>query len=487
MKKRKILFLALMIFSFCFGNDVYALNNKLYSSGKYFLNWPAKIDTFNYNSYHGSNYCVYNVDNLSEFVFKTDDYPHWFQPRYNAKENADFSVYTGVYIFENKNGKLYLYMPDFDYINETFNYKFEPFDSLADIEFFRPLGATQKIYSNLELPGFDNEDFVSLQDYLIEDGVLKCKPLTFLVRYDPEYDDGFIEKAFNLYILNPNNYGTEKRYLNKIEGIGCNDRVKKELSNIYNYGYLNMKKYNFYETLDLADKVIWSVRNNNYNCEFLKEELDDVVGKVAFFSKEAENYRKKAENLHKSQTEMQRNVCAFPQNIYEQFYFDLVGKNDSPGVIDTLKTIHNDLKSLPKLDCENPNMASDAADALNEEIEKIDDVAGDWLAVLDEINLGIKITDNDCDGILGTILIDDISEILTWIRISVPILIIILGSLDFVSAILSDDQKQLSKATSKFIKRCIIGIIIFFLPSLIMLLLSGIDKIYDVSCDIRLW
>ena len=90
-------------------------------------------------------------------------------------------------------------------------------------------------------------------------------------------------------------------------------------------------------------------------------------------------------------------------------------------------------------------------------------------------------------GLLGQDLLDDISTVFTWIKITVPILLILLGSIDFGKAVLSDDQQELKKATSKFIKRCIIAVAIFFIPTIIMYLISFIDKIADVSCDVRIW
>lgn len=99
---------------------------------------------------------------------------------------------------------------------------------------------------------------------------------------------------------------------------------------------------------------------------------------------------------------------------------------------------------------------------------------------------GVKSNDSDinCEGLLGSDVMDDINEILGWIKIAVPILIIILGSLDFGKAVIADDQKALSKATSTFIKRLIAAVALFLAPYLIMFLLDNVDKIAG-GCDIR--
>lgn len=110
-----------------------------------------------------------------------------------------------------------------------------------------------------------------------------------------------------------------------------------------------------------------------------------------------------------------------------------------------------------------------------------------WQDFKKKMDLGKKLTNVTCEGMIGEKLLNEISTILTWIRISVPIILIILGSVDFAKAVLSDDQQELKKSTGRFVKRCIIAVAIFFIPSLIMYILSFIDKVADVSCDIRLW
>ena len=85
----------------------------------------------------------------------------------------------------------------------------------------------------------------------------------------------------------------------------------------------------------------------------------------------------------------------------------------------------------------------------------------------------------DCNGIIGHEVMSDIREILKWIRIAAPILIVILGSLDFGKAVISDDANALSKATSTFVKRLIAAVILFFVPLLIDYLLDKANMVAD--------
>lgn len=80
-------------------------------------------------------------------------------------------------------------------------------------------------------------------------------------------------------------------------------------------------------------------------------------------------------------------------------------------------------------------------------------------------------TGNNCEGVLGDVM-GIIDEVFDIVKIAAPILLIVFGTLDFSQAVLQDNQDMLKKATSKFIKRAIATIAIFFVPLLVRLLLS---------------
>lgn len=60
-------------------------------------------------------------------------------------------------------------------------------------------------------------------------------------------------------------------------------------------------------------------------------------------------------------------------------------------------------------------------------------------------------------------------QICKWI---VPLMIIILGMMDFGKAVISSDEKAINKATSSLIKRFIAGIVVFFIPTIVMAILN---------------
>ena len=74
--------------------------------------------------------------------------------------------------------------------------------------------------------------------------------------------------------------------------------------------------------------------------------------------------------------------------------------------------------------------------------------------------------------------------ILDIIKIAVPILLIIMGSIDFAKAIIAGKDDEIKKSQSTFIKRVIAAVIVFFVPTIVGLLLSLInqDKNACLSC-----
>lgn len=76
-----------------------------------------------------------------------------------------------------------------------------------------------------------------------------------------------------------------------------------------------------------------------------------------------------------------------------------------------------------------------------------------------------------------------LQKLFNYVKLIAPLLVIIFGSLDFGKAVLSSDQDALKKAQGNFIKRCIAAVILFFLPTLIMLILDLLNKYISGSID----
>lgn len=58
------------------------------------------------------------------------------------------------------------------------------------------------------------------------------------------------------------------------------------------------------------------------------------------------------------------------------------------------------------------------------------------------------------------------------IQIGIPILLIIMGSIDLGKAVLSSDDKEIKGATSKLVKRAIAAVAIFFIVTIVSLIMG---------------
>ena len=97
---------------------------------------------------------------------------------------------------------------------------------------------------------------------------------------------------------------------------------------------------------------------------------------------------------------------------------------------------------------------------------------------------------DECNGILTVEAMDFLDGMIGYIRIFVPILLIILGIVDFASAIIAQDQEALKKCGTKFVKRIIAAVAVFFVPSVVKLLLNlpgikdNINLVDDPTCGL---
>lgn len=96
----------------------------------------------------------------------------------------------------------------------------------------------------------------------------------------------------------------------------------------------------------------------------------------------------------------------------------------------------------------------------------------------------------NCDALLTSEAADMISEVIGYIRIGVPILLIILSIIDFAGVISSDDENAMKVATSRVFKRFIAAALVFFVPLIINIILSidavnnALNLVDDPTCGV---
>ena len=74
---------------------------------------------------------------------------------------------------------------------------------------------------------------------------------------------------------------------------------------------------------------------------------------------------------------------------------------------------------------------------------------------------------------------------LTILKWSVPLLLVVLGTIDMVRAAASADEKVIKEAQTTFMKRLLYGVVIFIIPFLVNVVLSIVEN-YLVLDDMNL-
>lgn len=69
--------------------------------------------------------------------------------------------------------------------------------------------------------------------------------------------------------------------------------------------------------------------------------------------------------------------------------------------------------------------------------------------------------------------------ILDIVRIAIPIGLIIIGTIDFTKALISSDESTQKKSTKLFMKRILMGIMVFLVPWIVKLLIIGLGNIFS--------
>lgn len=101
--------------------------------------------------------------------------------------------------------------------------------------------------------------------------------------------------------------------------------------------------------------------------------------------------------------------------------------------------------------------------------------------------IGDKIDILNCEHLFSGTEGEDLKEIVKWIirlvKIAIPVLLIGLGIMDFAKAVFSGKEDEMKKAQEKFIKRIIIGVCIFLIPTLITYILKLYNLVWDKNIN----
>lgn len=102
--------------------------------------------------------------------------------------------------------------------------------------------------------------------------------------------------------------------------------------------------------------------------------------------------------------------------------------------------------------------------------------------------------EQDCDGTDYSLLGDPndpdsvawlLQEVLNFIKIVGPILVVVLSSVDFIQVIVKSDDEAMAKAQKKLIKRLIFAALLFFIPTMVQTILDIFGITSNPTCGIK--
>ena len=122
----------------------------------------------------------------------------------------------------------------------------------------------------------------------------------------------------------------------------------------------------------------------------------------------------------------------------------------------------------------------------DEQLERIKELLSEYQNYAGERGIYVVL---DCEGLLGEDLINKINSYLNIIKIAIPIILIVLGIIDFTKAVFASDAELMNKAKTDFAKRIAIAILIFLVPTILNLILGLANKVWNIiepsGCGIK--
>ena len=115
-----------------------------------------------------------------------------------------------------------------------------------------------------------------------------------------------------------------------------------------------------------------------------------------------------------------------------------------------------------------------------------DDGSSDGSVTLDDLKEGLNSYNQSttCNGILGEPDNEEsvawlLQQILNYIKILGPILVVILSSMDFAKAIIASDDESMKKAEKKLMIRLVLAVALFLVPTLVSVMLNVLGYTAD--------
>lgn len=71
------------------------------------------------------------------------------------------------------------------------------------------------------------------------------------------------------------------------------------------------------------------------------------------------------------------------------------------------------------------------------------------------------------------------------LKILIPVVIIVFGIIDFSKAVVSSDEKAVSKAATSLVQRFILGLVVFFIPTIVSVIIGLVTDVTNTKKSIE--
>ncbi len=205
------------------------------------------------------------------------------------------------------------------------------------------------------------------------------------------------------------------------------------------------------------------------------------AGAANYIKNTANDYKNKANDasltsLLNLQEELKRLSTSLSSELNKQYCEVAEFKNASKSIEEANSVIAKKIAANSRGDAFK-DISKENQDAISSEIENVNEI------IASKVNQ-ITIKEGNilnCEELLDKDLKDVIKWVLKIVRIAVPILLIVLVTIDFSSAVISQDQDSIKKATSKAIKRGIAALAFFFVPLFVNVMLDWLLKYSPIT------
>lgn len=228
----------------------------------------------------------------------------------------------------------------------------------------------------------------------------------------------------------------------------------------------------FYESDDGGTKYEFAIYDN----------YSIARGNITYYKGKAVNNGEKVQNFSKSSAKKQKNSEVCPN-------YALVFYNVNWGFIPNnfkVFAFYNKADMNDKIDSLNPGKHGHEVVALNSvnnsAYSTVNGIDSNDKTANDMLNNIINSNDNivSCDEVVGSEVRSFLQKIFNYVKILGPILVILLGSIDFLRSILVNDDENMKKVQKKFGIRLLCALGLFFLPLIANLI---INLVFGTSGD----